>query len=130
MSRSLVALIAILTIGLGVGLAAPAAAQEALDCADYDSQAEAQAAYREDPSDPADNDADEDGVACELVEYDDATTDLTPVTTAAGADTTELPATGIGAMTLSSDGLNGTLGTILALGVVSAALGLRVLRRA
>jgi hypothetical protein len=130
MSRGLVALIAILTIGLGIGLAAPTAAQEALDCADYASQAEAQAAYRADPSDPAGNDADEDGVACELVEYDDTTTDLTPVTTAAGADTTELPATGIGTMALAADGLNGTLGTILVLGVVSAALGLRILRRA
>ncbi len=129
MPRSLVALIAILAVGFGFGLAAPAAAQEALDCADYASQAEAQAAYRDDPSDPADNDADEDGIACELVEYDDAATDLTPVTTAAGADTTELPATGIGTMALSADGLNGTLGTLLALGIVSAALGLRVLRR-
>jgi len=110
MPRSLLALIVALAVGLGCGLATPAAAQEALDCADYASQAAAQAAYRADPSDPADNDADEDGIACELVEYDDPTTDDTPVTTAVGAGTSALPASGIGSTALSGGGLDGTLG--------------------
>lgn len=52
---------------------------EVLDCEDFANQAEAQAAYRADPSDPANNDADEDGIACELFEYEDPTTDLEPV---------------------------------------------------
>ena len=129
MHRGLLALIAALTIGIGIGLTTPVAAQDALDCADYASQAEAQAAYREDPSDPADNDADEDGIACELVEYDDPATDYTPVRDAVGADTSTLPASGIGTAALSESGFNSTLGALLALGVVSGALGLRLLRR-
>lgn len=131
MSRGLLALIAALTFGLGwVSTTSPVSAQEVLDCADYDSQAEAQAAYREDPSDPADNDADEDGIACELVEYDDPTTDFDPVTSDVGAATSDLPATGIGTAVISGDNIDSTLGVLLALGVVSGALGLRVLRRA
>jgi hypothetical protein len=38
---------------------------EDLDCADFDSQAEAQEAYEDDPSDPNGLDADADGEACE-----------------------------------------------------------------
>ena len=36
-----------------------------LDCADFDSQAEAQAELESDPSDPNGLDADSDGIACE-----------------------------------------------------------------
>lgn len=45
----------------------PAAAQETadLDCADFATQAEAQATYDADPSDPNGLDADSDGIACE-----------------------------------------------------------------
>src|SRR5215204_727189 len=54
---------------------------ELLDCEDFASQADAQAAYREDPSDPADNDADDDGIACELYDgFEDPTTDLESIT--------------------------------------------------
>ena len=50
---------------------------ELLDCEDFASQADAQAAYRDDPTDPADNDADEDGIACEMYDgFEDPTTDL------------------------------------------------------
>ncbi len=55
--------------------------EELLDCEDFASQADAQAAYREDPSDPADNDADDDGIACELYDgFEDPTTDLESIT--------------------------------------------------
>ena len=69
-------------LALGAVLTPRVGAQDAPpDCADFPSQAATQAAYRADPSDPADNDADEDGVACELVEYDNPATDTRPVGT-------------------------------------------------
>ncbi len=81
---------------LALGLGASASAQDAaLDCEDFANQAEAQAAYRADPSDPADNDADNDGIACELFQYADDTTDLTPIT-GSDAATTETPSAGLG----------------------------------
>lgn len=47
-------------------LAAPAAAQEDLDCSDFDTQQEAQAVYDADPSDPHGLDgSDQDGIVCE-----------------------------------------------------------------
>lgn len=56
-----------------------------LDCDDYNSQAEAQAALRQDPSDPDVLDEDEgpdDGIACETTDYDDPARDETPVAAA------------------------------------------------
>lgn len=51
----------------------PAFAQDdprtGLDCEDYSSQADAQAALRQDPSDPNVLDEDNDGVACETFDY-------------------------------------------------------------
>ena len=41
------------------------------DCADFDSQEEAQAELDSDPSDPSNLDADDDGEACEVFPYDD-----------------------------------------------------------
>ena len=58
-----------------------------LDCDDYNSQAEAQAALRADPSDPNVLDEDEgpdDGIACETTAYDDPTRDEIPVAAAVG----------------------------------------------
>ncbi len=101
---------------LALGLGVPAAAQDAaLDCEEFTNQAEAQAAYRADPSDPADNDADNDGIACELFDYADATVDLTPI---AGGDTatTETPSAGIG-------GTGRTTSALPASGVGTAAVG-------
>jgi hypothetical protein len=65
-----------------IGTAGAAAQdEELLDCEDFASQADAQAAYREDPSDPADNDADEDGIACELYDgFEDPSTDYESIT--------------------------------------------------
>ncbi len=40
-----------------------------LDCASFDSQAEAQAELESDPSDPNNLDADDDGIACETYDY-------------------------------------------------------------
>ena len=138
MTRVTFAVLAFLALGLGTALAAPsAAAQDALDCADFASQAEAQAAYRADPTDPADNDADGDGLACELVEYADPATDLTPVTPAAGGATTTtttaaLPTSGSGtALAGQVAGLPGApvALALLAAAAVSGALALRGLRR-
>jgi len=75
-----------------VHTAAPAYAQDedptvGRDCSDFRSQAEAQAALREDPSDPDVLDEDEgpdDGIACETTEYDDPARDETPVAAAVG----------------------------------------------
>jgi hypothetical protein len=53
-----------------------------IDCADFDSQAEAQQYLRENPddSDVLDNDPDgPDGIACEAYDYDDQARDETPV---------------------------------------------------
>lgn len=65
------------------------------DCGDFRSQAEAQAALREDPSDPGVLDEDEgrdDGVACETSDYDDPARDETPVAAAVeDRDTTPPP---------------------------------------
>lgn len=46
-------------------LAAPASAQDDLNCDDFDTQAEAQAEFDADPSDPNGLDRDDDGIACE-----------------------------------------------------------------
>src|SRR5688572_15532347 len=57
------------------------------DCSDYNSQAEAQAALRQDPSDPNVLDEDEgpdDGIACETTDYDDPARDEVPVAAAVG----------------------------------------------
>lgn len=52
-------------------LAAPAFAQDELNCDDFDSQAEAQAELERDPGDPNNLDANDDGQACEEFNYDD-----------------------------------------------------------
>ena len=72
-------------IGLGsmvMLVAAPAALAQSgdLDCADFDSQAEAQAELGSDPSDPNGLDAEDDGVACETYPYPEGSPrDETPV---------------------------------------------------
>jgi hypothetical protein len=78
----------------------PAQAQDedptiGLDCDDYRSQSEAQAALRDDPSDPDVLDEDEgpdDGIACETTEYDDPARDETPVAAAIGGTSSASPA--------------------------------------
>lgn len=78
MRRTIPALVTVAT--LAVVLEGTVAAQGGTrDCAVFGSQAEAQAAFRESPSDAAGNDADNDGLACELFPYDDNATDLAPV---------------------------------------------------
>ena len=75
------------------------------DCGDFDSQAEAQAELRRHPSDPGGLDEDDgadDGIACEVYEYDNPARDETPVgpvasppptTTSAPPTTTSAPPT-------------------------------------
>jgi hypothetical protein len=130
---------ALAAIALGFGLLATspsASAQEALDCEDFASQAAAQAAYRADPSDPADNDADGDGIACELFDFADPATDYVPVV-AAGADTTTttttMAATGTGSALAGQITDSSSAG--LAVGLLGAAavcgvMAVRGLRRA
>ncbi|GAA4866819.1 excalibur calcium-binding domain-containing protein [Actinomycetospora straminea] len=55
------------------------------DCADFDSQAEAQAVLDDDPSDPERLDADDDGIACESYAYgEDVETEPAAVTSGSG----------------------------------------------
>jgi hypothetical protein len=56
--------VTVLTAGMSCPLAGVALAQD-LDCSDFATQAEAQAVYNQDPSDPNGLDRDNDGVACE-----------------------------------------------------------------
>src|SRR5215207_1980588 len=81
---------AVIALAAGLILASPGASaqdDEVLDCEDFASQADAQAAYQADPSDPAGNDADGDGIACELYDgFKDTSTDLEPIE-GVGADT-------------------------------------------
>ena len=77
--------------------ATPASAQDDQNCADFPSQAAAQAHLRQDPSDPDRLDADNDGVACENYQgYPEGSArDETPVGAATGGgDTGGLPFTG------------------------------------
>ena len=125
---------------------APAAAQDAAqDCEDFANQAEAQAAYRADPSDPAGNDADNDGVACELFDYADATVDLVPVGATdvaaeddasaglggSGRTTSALPASGVGSAVAGATGAgSATVVALLGLAAVCGTVGVARLRRA
>ena len=146
MNRTTMLALALLAVGALGGLTVgPAAAQEVLDCEDFASQAEAQAAYRADPTDPADNDADEDGLACELFDFEDEATDFDPVTAAGGTTaatdttttTTTIPttmaSTGVGSVLTgsSSGGQAGLLGlTAIGAAAVCGFLALRSLRLA
>lgn len=80
--------IVLLIVCVGFGLRAAwefmprAEAQDILNCDDLDSQAEAQAELRDDPSDPNKLDEDEgpdDGIACETTRYDNPERDENPV---------------------------------------------------
>jgi hypothetical protein len=70
----------------------PAFAQDQFDCASFNSQAEAQAELRRDPSDPSGLDGPigtasdgTSGVACEVYPYDDPARDETPVDVGSGS---------------------------------------------
>src|SRR5215218_2652336 len=70
----------------------PALAQDQFDCASFNSQAEAQAELRRDPSDPSGLDGpigiasdDTSGVACEVYPYNDPARDETPVDVGGGS---------------------------------------------
>ena len=139
---------AVVALGAGLLLGSPGASaqdDEVLDCEDFASQADAQAAYREDPTDPAGNDADGDGIACELYDgFEDATTDLEPVegvgadattseaTTAASAEVSTVASAGVGSAVADAAGGTGMAaiaGTLVA-AAGCGALALRGLRRA
>jgi outer membrane biosynthesis protein TonB len=75
---------------------APIQAQErdptvGIDCADFESQAEAQEELRSNPDDPNVLDNDRDGIACETFDYDNPETDETPVNVPNGGTTTPSP---------------------------------------
>jgi LPXTG-motif cell wall-anchored protein len=93
---------AVLLVLGGLFLAAPAALAQAgdQDCADFSSQAAAQAHLQADPSDPDRLDADNDGVACEGFNYSVGAA-------SGGAGASALPRTGAG--TVPSLGLGAVL---------------------
>lgn len=79
---SLLALVSVLLTCTYVFSSLPADAQADLDCADFASQADAQAELRRDPTDPHGLDgSDDDGIACESLP---GPKDLTPVPEAIG----------------------------------------------
>ncbi len=74
-------LLTVVSFALTLLLGPAAGAQADLDCSDFDTQQEAQAELRRDPSDPHGLDADNDGIACEELpsgaqqdEYDNGVT--------------------------------------------------------
>jgi hypothetical protein len=88
-----VAVVAVFAIGFSARVVyeqtiRPAFAQDedprtGLDCEDFDSQADAQAELRRDPSDPNvldEDDGPDDGIACETYPYDNPARDEIPVT--------------------------------------------------
>jgi hypothetical protein len=141
MRRAVLLLVAGVAFGFGLIAtgAAVSAQEDVLDCEDFASQAEAQAAYREDPSDPADNDADNDGIACELFDFADPATDYEPVsvgadgTTATTTTTTTMAAAGSGSAIV--DQVAGstnpaTVGALIAAAGVCGSMAVRSWRRA
>ncbi len=88
-----------------------------MDCADFASQAEAQAALDADPSDPNGLDADDDGIACETPADDGATDDGTVT---GGGTATGLPATGGASFLLPAAGV-----LLLGTGLVAAGFARR-----
>ena len=136
-----VVLILVAGVALGVGLtvtgSAVSAQAELLDCEDFASQAEAQAYYRENPDDPTDNDADNDGIACELFDFADPATDYEPVSI--GADTTTtttttaMAATGTGSAVVDQVARSANTATVAALltaAGVCGSMAVRAWRRA
>lgn len=116
MIRMFIAMTTVLvTASIGGGVMS---AQAALTCSQFASQAEAQAAYTLDPTDPAGNDEDGDGIACEDVIYSNSATDLTPVrgTGAAGmtssGESGRTPVRGVGAPGTVSNEREGVVGTM------------------
>lgn len=65
----LLLLLAALAMTMLAAIPAALAQSDDLDCADFDSQADAQAELRSDPTDPNGLDAEDDGVACETYPY-------------------------------------------------------------
>jgi outer membrane biosynthesis protein TonB len=77
-----------------VNTSAEVSAQDLRNCEDFDSQAEAQANLRENPSDPNrldEDDGEDDGLACETYPYDNPERDETPVNPAGGESTAPTP---------------------------------------
>jgi hypothetical protein len=118
--------IVLLAAGVVLALwATPAFAQDDQNCADFPSQAAAQAHLRQDPSDPDRLDADNDGVACEnYPNYPEGSArDETPVGAATGGGGNTAGGGGNGGLPFT--GPNDTLlpaGTaLLALGLLAVA---------
>jgi hypothetical protein len=86
----------------------PAFAQDEFDCASFNSQAEAQAELRRDPSDPSGLDGPigtasdgTSGVACEVYQYDDPARDETPVDVGDGSSSASSSASASGSASAS-----------------------------
>ncbi len=134
--------IAVALVGI---VAMPATAQGDMDCADFTTQARAQAELRNDPTDPFGLDGPAgpatggtlSGVACEDYEYGDAgslsnnATDHNPVGTGAGGEQSgeipdEVPNTGVGGL---ASGATIPVGNLAAAFTMLIGAGYTVLRR-
>ena len=115
--------VTVLTAGMSYPLAGVALAQD-LDCSDFATQAEAQAVYNQDPSDPHGLDGDNDGIACEALPGG------TPGS-AGDQDTGTAPSGGVetGAGGTAGDSLELLLPLSVAGGAVFAAGGVVLVRR-
>ncbi len=94
------------------------------DCADFDSQAEAQAALDDDPSDPERLDADDDGIACESFGYaDEVETVPAAVTEHESAPTTQdsAPAYPVGGVEAGDGSAPASVPDLLTYGLLGSA---------
>lgn len=132
MPRPILALLVALALVFGL-TTATTAQEDDRDCEDFPNQAAAQAALAADPSDPANNDGDNDGIACELFFDTDSSTGgggRMATTTATGANAARtvgrMPSTGVGT---AAGGQNLLDLAPLALLPLAAACGVLALRR-
>ena len=94
------------------------------DCADFDSQAEAQAVLDDDPSDPERLDADDDGIACESFGYaDEVETVPAAVTEHESAPTTQdsAPAYPVGGVEAGDGSAPASVPDLLTYGLLGSA---------
>jgi len=128
------AVAAVLFAGLSIPMAGTAFAADQFNCPDFATQAEAQAVYNQDPSDPNQLDRDKDGQACEDTVYAPvAAPTLANSVTVAGTTSNQVsthPAGAVAAGDGSTSGAGGStlpyvLGGVALVGAGGAAMAAR-----
>ena len=120
-------------IALGLTFFAPGLGAQSgdLDCADFDTQQEAQAVFDQDPSDPNRLDADDDGIACERPGDDGGSSDNgTADDQYDNEDTTQTPVDSNGQPLTQNPNTGGPALLPIGAGLIAwSAIGLSLLRR-